>query len=209
VLVLLEPAPVRLPRQEADGPPPGSCGWRLGEADGAALEAALRLRDAAPGLVALQVAAAGPPAVGPLLREVLGLGVDRVRLAACAAEASPGGRGAALLPVLREGPPFDLILGGHTEGGPEALVARLTAAAPGVPYAGRAAALAVRATGTSAHVCMFEANGGPVREHELPAAVAVDAGEELRPFTVSGYLAGLARDVEVLPGTPATGAGPC
>ena len=149
--------------------------------------------------------------MGPLLREVLGLGVDRVRLAVCAAEAPPGGRAAALRPVLQEGPPFDLVLGGSVEGGPEALVARLTAAAPGVPYAGRTAAVAVQATDTSAHVFMLEANGGPVREHALPAAVAVDAGQELRPFTVPGYLAGLARDVEVLPGTasgPATGGGP-
>jgi hypothetical protein len=203
LLVFLEPVPVRPHRPEVDGPAPDSCGWSLGETDGAALEVALRLRDAAPGLVTLQVAAVGPPAVGPLLREVLGLGVDRVRLAVCAAGAPPDGRAAALLPVFREGPRFDLILGGGGPGGPEPLVARLTAAAPGVPYAGRAAAVAVRATDTSAHVFMLNGNGRPVGECGLPAALAVEAGQGLRPFTVPGYLAGLARDVEMLPGTRA------
>jgi hypothetical protein len=203
VLVLLEPVPVRPPGPAVAELLPGSCGWSLGEADAAALEAGLRLRDAAPGLVALQVAAVGPPAVGPLLREVMALGVDRVRLAVCAVEAAPNARAAALLPLLREGGLFDLILGGSGDGGREALVARLTAAAPGLPYAGRTAELAVRATDASAQVLMPQAEGGPWREHALPAAVAVDAGPGLRPFTIAGYLAGLARDIEVVPGMEA------
>jgi hypothetical protein len=162
VLVAVEPCPVV--RLQPDGEDLREPYWGLGTADQAALETALRLRDAAPGQVRVAVAAVGPRRVGPLLRELLGRGVERAWLVVGAT-----GDGAALSRAVRAEGPFDLILGGS--------LVRPVAAALGVPYVGGEAS---------------------VVGHSLPAAVAVEAGPALRPFSVAGYLEGLGRDVEMI-----------
>src|SRR5207244_2362461 len=101
------------------------------------------------------------------LRECLSLGAERTSLVLCDADAvAPDSSAAALAAALRAHGPFDLLIGA---GGAnqEGAVARLTAAALGVPF--RAAA----------------------------------DGVELRPWSVSGHLAGLGRAVEATP-WPAT-----
>jgi alkylation response protein AidB-like acyl-CoA dehydrogenase/flavin-dependent dehydrogenase/ferredoxin-like protein FixX len=169
------------------------------EADRAALESALRIRDEAAAPVSIQVAAVGSRGTVPVLREAFHRGADRVRLVVPETEAvTPDSAAAALAAVLGEDGSFDLVLGGAGEKSSEdGLVSRLTAAALGVPYAGVAAQIAVQATAADAALLLAGPEG---RRHvrSLPAAVSIAAGVPLRQFTVAGYLAGLAKNVEIL-----------
>jgi electron transfer flavoprotein-quinone oxidoreductase len=159
----------------------------LAEADRAALETALCLRDAAPDLCRVRVAAVGPPSSVSLLREALGRGADEARLVVSAhALALPADRAAAALAAMLKGEgPFDLILGAAGEAdGPEGQVASLVAAALGVPLVGTTSRLAIQME-TAANVLLLGADGPRCRP--LPAAVAVEAGLVLRPLTVEGF----------------------
>jgi alkylation response protein AidB-like acyl-CoA dehydrogenase/electron transfer flavoprotein alpha subunit len=171
----------------------------LSEADRSALEIALRLRDEAAAPVSMQVVAVGPRGAGQALREALSLGVDRARLVASeAAAVTPASAATALAAVLKAGPAFDLVLGGSRGADDEeGLVARLTAKMLGVPFTGSAVRLAVRATETEAEVRLAGADSRSPKSWALPAALTVEAGLPLRPFTTAGYLAGLAKVVEV------------
>src|SRR5262249_28282571 len=93
----------------------------LGEADRAALEAALRLRDGAGGAVSVQVARVAPPAAAQLLREALSLGVERVHLVTAPA-AVPPDQGAAALAAVLHGQAFDLVLSGGEGQGEEGVL---------------------------------------------------------------------------------------
>jgi hypothetical protein len=128
----------------------------LTDADRAALETALRLRDQAEAPVTVQVAAVGPASVGPLLREVVSLGVDRVRLVLAPVEAVAPDRAAAALVAVLGMEHFDLILTGAADS-PLGLVA---AEALGVAYAGGAARLAVRAAVNGDTLLLSAADGG-------------------------------------------------
>ncbi|HMC87995.1 MAG TPA: acyl-CoA dehydrogenase family protein, partial [Gemmataceae bacterium] len=199
ILVVLEPTSACVPQpQVADGRLLEAHAT-LTEADRSALENALRLRDQAPDLVAIQVAAVGPRTYGQALREVLNLGVDRVRLvvteddAVCADSAAE-----ALAAVIGKEGAFDLVLGGMTTAADEeGVIARLTAAALAVPTVGEAAQLAVHRTKGTEEVSLARALSAAVVVQPLPAAVLVKPGVALRPFTVQDYLKGLARAVEV------------
>jgi electron transfer flavoprotein-quinone oxidoreductase len=175
VLVVAEGAPAGAPA--GAGPWPW---WSLGAAGRAALEVALRLRDAAPERVRVEVVALGPPALAPALREALSLGVDRARLVA-------GGSNA--LALADEGP-FDLVLAGGER-------ARFAAATLGLPDAGRAERLDVCAVGETANITLHGPGGAPVRSQALPAVIGIEPGLVLREYTVAGHLAGLSRSVEV------------
>jgi electron transfer flavoprotein-quinone oxidoreductase len=217
-----QPAPVFAPRSQVtrplsvlvvlDPPAPGVPQPRvadgrllepyrvLGEADRAALETALRLRDAAEAPVTIQVAAVGPASVAPHLREALSLGVERARLVLSPVEAVATHCAAGALATVLEGERFDLVLSGA--GGAdsaEGLLGKLTAAALGVPHAGAGARLAVRAGPGEDSLLLAAADGTGQRLRALPAAVAVEAGLPLRPFSVEGYLTGLARAVDATP----------
>src|SRR5262249_14794777 len=87
VLVVLEPAPAPGPHPEVAGGRLLAAHWTLTDADRSALEMALRLRDVAAAPVTLHAVAVGPRGVIPVLREVLGYGIDRVRLVVAEAEA--------------------------------------------------------------------------------------------------------------------------
>jgi hypothetical protein len=151
VLVVAQGVPVGMGVDGGDASWPY---WSFGAADRAALETALRLRDAAPDRVRVQVVALGPLALAPALRDALSLGVDRVRLVVDADEGALSG-------ALGGEVAFDQIFAGG--------------------------ARARRAAATLVHI------------EGLPAVVGIEPGLELREHTVAGYLAGLARSVEVVP----------
>jgi hypothetical protein len=77
------------------------------------------------------------------------------------------------------------------------LLARLTAAALGVAFAGSAAQLAVRAGASDEGVLLVDKEGRR-RSRPLPAAVMIEAGSKLRDFTTAQWLRALANNVEVV-----------
>lgn len=193
VLVIIEPLPTVLPPTR-DGERVLESYWTLDGADRAALENALRLRDAAPERVHIDVAAVGPPRVGQALREILSLGIENVRLLIPNREAStPEHLAQTLAAALQSAGPVDLILGAYHEGHLPALVAE----ALGVPLAGHAADATVHTPDGVACV-RLRSGGHPPRERPLPAAVLIEAGIPLRPFTIAGYLAASRRTVRTI-----------
>ena len=185
----------------------------LSEADRAALETALRLRDTArlasggrqppdyssnqgpdgprsPAAVAVEVVAVGPPSAAQVLREALALGVDRVRLivregdtVSCASAA------AALAAVVGNERSFDVILGGGG-GGQEGVLVQLQRSGPWAchsqappltwPFSCRARRTSLRPADRGRWPARW-------RTRSLPTAAAIEAGQSLRPFTVSGF----------------------
>ena len=132
ILVVLEPFAADVPAPYLAGGRLLETHWALNAADRAALEAALRLRDASPDRVHVEVVAAGPARVGQALREVLCLGVSRARLVVSKAEAvSPVAVAAALSHIL-EGSTFDAVTWGDAGVHAEGAVGMLLAAALGV-----------------------------------------------------------------------------
>jgi alkylation response protein AidB-like acyl-CoA dehydrogenase/electron transfer flavoprotein alpha subunit/flavin-dependent dehydrogenase/ferredoxin-like protein FixX len=170
------------------------------DADAAALETALRLRDRGEGRVSVEVVAVGPQADVHALREALSLGVDRVRLVVSERSAVPPDSAAAALALALDGSgPFDLILGGAGEkGNEEGLLPQLTAQALAVRFVGVAEEVDVEAADHETTLLLSGASGSDVRVRTLPAAVTVKAGIPLRRFSVAGYLAALAKNVEVV-----------
>jgi electron transfer flavoprotein-quinone oxidoreductase len=194
LLVVVEPEPALLATE--DGDRALEAYWALTAADRAALENALRLRDDAPDLVTVEVLAFGPPRVVPRLQEILGRGIERVRLFDGDNTAmAPEQTAAALAPVLASADPFDLLLGGEGPHREKRLLA-LVADAAGLTVSGRAAQVRVLVRATAAHVQLLGDGAAPLRERALPTAVAIEPGLSLRPFRIAGYLAGLAREVE-------------
>jgi electron transfer flavoprotein alpha subunit len=197
VLVIVEPTVAAVPQPHVAVGRLLEAHWTLSPADRSALETALRLRDQAAAPVMVQVAAVGPRGAAQALREALSLGVDRARLVISETEAvTPDSAAAALAGVLKGGSPVDLMVGGDRAEGVEGVVARLTAALLGLPHLGRTTQLAVQATPSEAEVVLRGEGRLAPRVRSLPAAVAVEAGLPLRPFSVHGYLAGLAKGVE-------------
>jgi electron transfer flavoprotein alpha subunit len=112
---------------------------------------------------------------------------------------SPDRAAAALARVLADRGPFDLVLGGA--GGSDTqhgLVARLTAEALDVTFAGSAAQFAVRA-GANEEAIVLVDKEGQQRSRPLPAAVLVEAGAALRSFTIKEWLRALTKTVELVP----------
>jgi electron transfer flavoprotein-quinone oxidoreductase len=173
----------------------------LSPADQSALETALRLREDAAhstGQVAVEVVSVGPPSKAAVLRHALALGVDRIRFIESDEDAiSPEVAASALAAVLRDGRSVDLIVGGGTLG-QEGVLVRLTAEALGVPWAGRASHLAARVDDQERLGVLAGSGGRPPRVRGLPTAVAIEAGLPLRAFTMHGFLAAQARQVEFL-----------
>ena len=197
VLVVVEPGPTETVVSPDGGGRVLESLWTLGEADRTALENALQLRDAAPELVTVEVVAVGLPRVGPALREVLSLGIERVRLAVPRQGEVVLDRAAASLTAQLQGAaPFDLILGRFHAGN---RLTVLLAEALHVPVAGHAAALSVRTEKQSACVRLASATAGASRERPLPVAVLIEAGTPLRPFSIAGYLAGLRHELQIIP----------
>jgi hypothetical protein len=195
VLVVVEPGPAETIAAPDGGGRVLESLWTLGDADRAALENALRLRDAAPELMTVEVAAVGPPRVGPALREVISLGIERVRLAVPRqGEVVPERAAASLTVELQRAAPFDLILGGfHASDRLTVLLAE----ALRVPVTGHAATVSIRTEKQGACVRLASATAGTPRERPLPAAVLIEAGTPLRAFSIAGYLAGLRHELQI------------
>lgn len=193
VLVVLDPPSPGVPHPRAEN-------GRLVEpyrvwtpADRSALQTALGLGGQ------VEVATVAAPAAGTLLREALSLGCARVCLVATDMAVSPDRAAAALARALRERGPFDLVLGGAgSSDAQHGLLARLTAEALGVGYAGSAAQLAVQAGGGNEALLLIDKEGHQ-RARALPAAVAIETEVPLRDCRTEEWLAGLARNIEVLP----------
>jgi electron transfer flavoprotein alpha/beta subunit len=206
VLVVVEPSAVATPHPYVVDGRLLEAHRTWAEADRSALEAALRLRDAASGPLTITVASVGPPGAAQVLREALSVGADRVLLVATGVgvgktaptAVAPDSAASALAAVLNTETPFDLVLGSARGKGDEGQLARLTAAALGVPFAGNAVALAVQ-TGPGRGSALLLGADRRQRERALPALVGVEAGAALRPFITAGYLASLHRGVEVHP----------
>ncbi len=199
VLVIVEPQAAGVPRPHVRGGRLLEPHLTLGDADRSALEAGLRLRDQAMAPVALRVAAVGPKAHVPLLYEVLALGFDEaILLASPTRTLAPDQAARGLAHLLRQrGEAFDIILSGAAAGGEEGLVGRLTTQLLGLAYAGECSALAVRHRTDEQALLLREPSGRRQRVRAFPAAVGVQAGLPLRPFTTTGYFAGLSKAVNV------------
>ncbi|MGE3804587.1 MAG: acyl-CoA dehydrogenase family protein, partial [Gemmataceae bacterium] len=194
LLVILAPAPYAMPHLHLREGRLLEPHLTLSDGDRAALELALNLRDSLPQRVTIEVAAVGPRGATGVLRDVLSLGIERVRLLAPPEEnVSIDSAAQALASVLKPSMPFDLIVGGAAPGDEESLLATLTAQYLGVPAAGSAASLALQ----EGAICLHADDGSKPRQRALPAAVTILPGLELRPFTIDGYLDGLARAVEI------------
>jgi len=198
ILVVVEPT-ITAPHPQVVGGRLLESHWTLSDADRSALETALRLRDQAAAPVTLQVIAVGPRGHAQVLREALSLGADRVRLVVSDGEGlTPDSAAAALAAVQDAANSFDVILGGiGSADGEEGLLVQLTAAALGTSYAGRAEHVTVRKTKTEQDAYLVDVSGRRQKVRALPLAVAIEAGLPLRPFTIDGYLSGLAGAVEM------------
>ncbi|HEV2946811.1 MAG TPA: acyl-CoA dehydrogenase family protein [Gemmataceae bacterium] len=198
----------------------------LSDSSRAALETALRIRDHSPGLVTIQATAVGPRGTVQVLREVLSLGVDRVRLLVPEIEnVTISSAGAALTAALGSNPRFDLILGGDGES-EEGSMAILLAAAWKIPFDGSAWQIGVAGdkslpskgnqdrldsnslpheeedsqnmTGSDVHIIFMDATGKGQRIRALPAALCIEPGLSLREYTIADYLGNLNRNVELI-----------
>jgi alkylation response protein AidB-like acyl-CoA dehydrogenase/flavin-dependent dehydrogenase/ferredoxin-like protein FixX len=197
ILVVLEPSVGGVPEIHINDGQLFEPHLGLGEAGRSALEAALRIRDQEPSRVSVEIAAVAPKHAAQALREALSLGIDRIRLIAPDSEAVTADSAAAALASMLGGVSgFDLILGGEGSG-EEGLVARLLAAALGVAHAGSAGQIAIEATPSEGTVLLTSGDGSQRRTRAVPAAVAITAGLPLREFTVEGYIAGLAKTVDI------------
>jgi alkylation response protein AidB-like acyl-CoA dehydrogenase/ferredoxin-like protein FixX len=173
----------------------------LTQADQSALECALRLRDDAPGAVAIQVLAVGSRAYARTLREVLSRGVDRVRLIVPDQERVGPDNAARAIAHDLNGSEFDLVLGAAGSPGEEqGLIAKISAAALGVAPLGAANEFFIdmAENKNTSSIYLRDADARIVRKGMLPAFVAVSAGLGLRPFMVCDYLGGLARNIEIV-----------
>ncbi len=199
VLVIVEPTAATTPEPYVVEGRLLEAYWSLADADRAALETALRIRDAAQAPVTITVAAVGPRGAAQALREVLSLGVERVALLTPEAEAvAPDSAAQALAHWLGKQGGFDVVLGGAGPvGDEEGRLACLTAAALGVSYAGTAAHLAVRAAPEEA-TALLSAADHKKRTRDLPLAAGIEAGLALREFTTAGYRENLPRPVELI-----------
>jgi alkylation response protein AidB-like acyl-CoA dehydrogenase/flavin-dependent dehydrogenase/ferredoxin-like protein FixX len=169
----------------------------VGEADRAAIETALRLRDCNPGAVKLQAACVASPAAATKLRELLSLGFDRVRLVASEGPMPPDRAAAALAVALHGEPAFEVVLGAADVAElQEGLLARLTAGVLGVPLVGAAAQLAVD---TTVGGMTLAAGDGRTHQRALPGAVMMEAGLTLRDFSTADWLRGLEKEIEIAP----------
>jgi alkylation response protein AidB-like acyl-CoA dehydrogenase/flavin-dependent dehydrogenase/electron transfer flavoprotein alpha subunit/ferredoxin-like protein FixX len=173
----------------------------ISKADRSALEAALRLRDQATESVYIEVATVGSRRTAGTLREAIDLGVDRVRHIVCETEAVSADEAAdALATVLTKGPAFDLILGGAGDGADEqGLITQLLTETLGMHYAGVGTRMLIQADAADSALFVGDDQGFESKGVPLPAGVGIRSAGALRPFSVAGFLAGLGRQVEILP----------
>jgi electron transfer flavoprotein alpha subunit len=198
VLLAVEPTAAHLPQPHVSQGRLLEPRLVLSDADRAALETALQLRDQAQAPVTLEVAAVAKRTALPALREALRQGADRARLIVPEADAVTADCAAAALAyLLKPEKPFDLILFGDGGSQEEGLLGRLLAANLGMP-ALTATRLGVQSDTDASVLHLHDREGRSPRQHALPAAVGLEAGAPLRSYRMSDALAGLAKNVEVV-----------
>jgi electron transfer flavoprotein-quinone oxidoreductase len=201
VLVVIESLEPLAPQPLVEGDRMLEPELTISKADRRALETALRVRDQATASAYVEVMMVGSRRTAATLREAIDLGVDRVRHIVCETEAVSADEAAdALAAVLTKGPAFDLILGGSGDGADEqGLVTHLLAEALGMRYAGVGTRMLVQADATDSTLFVGDDQGFESKGVPLPAGMGVRPAGVLRPFSVAGFLAGLGRQVEILP----------
>lgn len=198
VLVLLEPHLASVPQPATLDGRLLETYWSLSEADAAALETALRLRDAAPNQVRLTAAMIGGQGLVPLLREVAARGLKPVLLQAPSEGVSPVAAAEALAKSLADRH-WDLLLGpADAKDRADGMLTPLTACAFKKPFGGSAARLAVWHDRETSQIKLPQSGSKPLIRN-LPCAVTLEPGIALRPFTTDGYLEGLTMAIERLP----------
>lgn len=200
LLVVLEPSPLNVPRPFVREGQLLEAYWALTDADQAALEMALRIRDQALGKVQVSALAVVSPALIPLLQEVSARDVPVLLVQAPSAAMSPSKLAEAAARVLRKrNLKFDLILGpAGASDKAEGLLATLLSPLLKLPYVGTARSLAVRLT-KEGGTLLVRGEGPKDKVRSLPGIVTLQGGLPLRPFTTSGYFAALDYPVEVAP----------
>jgi electron transfer flavoprotein-quinone oxidoreductase len=201
VLVLLEPSATSVPRPFVREGQLLEAYWTLTEADQAALEMALRLRDQAPDKVQVSALAVGSPALLPLLREVAAREISTLLVQAPAATISPAKATEAVARILQKRKvKFDLLLGpAGANDKTEGLLAPLLASLLNTPYVGTGRSVAVRHAKAGSTLLVRTGEGQKDKVRSLPGIVALQNGLTLRPFTTSGYFAALDNPVETAP----------
>lgn len=199
VLVVVEPSAACVPHPHVSQERLIEPRLALSDADRAALETALRIRDSAAIRVHVEVWAVAARTALAALREAISLGVDRARLLVPDLDAvTPDSAAAALAHVLRAEPTFDLLVHGDSQSQDEGLVGRLVAALLEIPHAGTTARLSVQASRDNALASLVNIDGRIGRRRELPMAVGIEGGLLLRSFPIEGFLAGLSKAVETV-----------
>ncbi|GIW79425.1 MAG: hypothetical protein KatS3mg105_1232 [Gemmatales bacterium] len=194
VLVIVELTPPNIPALAVVDGRLAEPYLTLSPSSQSALQAALSLRETGGDKLSVDVIAVGPKRYAASLGRLLSYEVGRVWLVATEDETvSMDSAASALSATLRANDPYDLILGGHGTGSDEeGALTLLTSAALKIPYAGSG----VRTTLDDDTLHLFDADGR-CRYRSLPAAVTIEPQLALRPFTIDGFLTGLARAVEL------------
>jgi alkylation response protein AidB-like acyl-CoA dehydrogenase/electron transfer flavoprotein alpha subunit len=168
-------------------------------ADRSAVETALRIRDSAHAPVRIEVAGIGSRASIATLRELMAVGVDSARLVVSeSAWVSPHDAAKALIKTLA-GTKFDLILGGlQGDDAEEGVLTKLVATGMDQPFVGIGTDISIEHTGdkSQAYVIEEQLKVGP---WAMPAAIGIQEARSLRPFTISSYLQGITRSVNIIP----------
>ncbi len=198
VLVVLEPNVAAVPQPAVHDGQLLESYWSLSEADGAALEAALRLRDQAPKEVHITAAMVGGRCLLSLMREIAARGVETLLVQAPRDGISVTAAAEALTQVMRERS-WDLIIGpSSAKDQADGLLVPLMTCSLKLPYAGSTTQLAVRHLQESSELLLLQSND-QTRQRNLPAAVTLEPGLALRSYSTQGYLKGLANPCQIKP----------
>jgi alkylation response protein AidB-like acyl-CoA dehydrogenase/flavin-dependent dehydrogenase/electron transfer flavoprotein alpha subunit/ferredoxin-like protein FixX len=201
VLVVVEYEPVTATQPELSQGRLLDAGWKLSSASEAALELGLRLRDCGQGRLHLEAATLGGAGLVPRLRELLARDIERVTLLECRQEPWLWDAAAARLAehFASAGRQFDLILApGGEERSEQGVLGLHVAARWNIPWEAAAPVCHLRHDADGSVLRLGEKGRSWYRS--LPLALGVPAGLPLRPFTTEGYLAGLGKPLEIVPG---------
>jgi electron transfer flavoprotein beta subunit len=179
----------------------------LNPADAAALELALRWRDAAGG--AVNIFTCGPARADQVLRDVLAAGADRAGRVwdSARAGATPAQTARALAGALRPLAPSLVVCGDHSADHGSGLVPGYLAGLLGMPHAGGVTRAEPNfAAGRLAVERRLERGRRERLELPLPALAAVDAGAaELRYAPLPAYMAAQRARIEIIAPEPTSG----
>jgi electron transfer flavoprotein alpha subunit len=194
ILVLVEPSIGRVPRVDlVQGmlAHPWLC---LSDASRSAVEAALRLHDGAPALVSVSVIGIGPRRFAHPLRDIAGLGIQCVQLIASTTDTFPTTAAVEAIARILGDRVADLVLVG-TGADEEGVVGTVAAAAHGI--VSRCRGTEIQLCNEGKRRCLTVESGGHFRTINLPAAVEIVAGLELRDARIDELVEGFGHEVTI------------